>query len=83
MMARDLTGLRNSHLQEHMMSTGNRQAAFNIEEKLAELQLTPSQRAQARNAMAIASGVVDILQALTGALKRLAEAIALKPSVRT
>ena len=65
------------------MSTGNRQVDFNIEEKLAELNLTRSQRAQARGAMEMASDVVDILQALTGALKRLAEAIALKPSVRT
>jgi hypothetical protein len=65
------------------MSSGNRQIEFNIEEKLAELHLTPSQRDEARGAVEMANDVVDVLQALTRAVKRLAEAVSLKPSVRT
>jgi len=65
------------------MSTGNRQAAFNFEEKLADLHLTSTQRNDAAGAARVAEGVIEVAEFLAGLVKRLAEAVSLKPSVRT
>ncbi len=65
------------------MNTGIRQATFNIEEKLANIHLTQSQQSQARDAFRMAADVVEVMEFLVGAVKRLAEAVSLKPSVRT
>ncbi len=65
------------------MSTGNRQATFNFEEKLAGLTMTPTQRSEARGAMRVAEGFFEVAEFLSGLVKRLAEAVSLKPSVRT
>jgi len=65
------------------MSNGIRQAAFNIEEKLATLRMTPSQRTQARDAVRAGEDFVEVMEVLVGLFKRLAVAMSLKPSVRT
>ena len=65
------------------MTNGNRKAAFNIEEKLAELNLSPAQRSQALGAMRAAEDMVDFLDTVGAALKRIAGAFSLKPSIRT
>lgn len=64
------------------MSYGKQTTEFNIEQKLNELNLTPSQREQAVSAMKVAVDAVDIFDAIAGAVKRVAGAIMLKPSVR-
>lgn len=65
------------------MSTGDRQVEFNIEEKLAELKLTPAQRAEALASVRIAQTAVELVARARAALRRFAELVALKPSVRT
>jgi len=65
------------------MSNGNRQASFNIEEKLATLHLTPSQRSEARDAVRVGEDFVEVMETLIKLAKRLAVAVSLKPSVRT
>jgi len=64
------------------MNTPNRQEAFNFAEKLADLNLTPSQRQQALGAMQTADLFVDAVLAVSGGLRRIAEALALKPSLK-
>lgn len=64
------------------MHTTNRQEALNFAEKLAELNLTPSQREQALGAMKTADLFVDAVLAVAGGLRRIAEALALKPSLK-
>ena len=65
------------------MSIGDRQVAFNFEEKLASLNLTPTQQSEARGAIRVAEDVIEGTEFLVGLVKRLAEAVSLKPSVRT
>jgi hypothetical protein len=65
------------------MSNGNKQAVFNLEEKLNELNLTPSERANALGAMRVAEDAVEIFEVLRAAFKRVAGFVSLKPSVRT
>lgn len=65
------------------MGNGNRQAEFNVEARLAELKLNPVQRLHAQSAFRAAEDWVGVFQALTAALKRIAAAMSLKPSVRT
>lgn len=64
------------------MTTGNRKAMFTIEEKLANLNLSPAQRTQALGAMRVAEDMVDLLQTLGNAVKRIAGAFAPKSSIR-
>lgn len=64
------------------MSNGKQQAVFNLEIKLNELNLTPSQREHAVSAMRIATDAVEVFDAVAGAIKRIAGAMSLKPSVR-
>ena len=64
------------------MSNGNKQAVFNLEAKLNELNLTPSERANALGAMRVAEDAVEIFEVLRAALKRVAGFISPKPSVR-
>jgi hypothetical protein len=64
------------------MSNGTQYEAFNLERKLNEVNLTPSQREHAVSAMKVASDTVEIFEAITAAVKRVAGAMSLKPSVR-
>ena len=64
------------------MSNGNNQEGFDLELKLNELNLTAAQRDHAVSALRVATEAVDVIQAITGALKRVAGAMSLKPSVR-
>ncbi|MCC6533736.1 MAG: hypothetical protein IT531_14405 [Burkholderiales bacterium] len=64
------------------MSNGKSHLGFNVEDKLNELDLTPSQRAQAVGAMKVAEDVVEIVEALAQAVKRIAAVVSLKPSIR-
>jgi len=64
------------------MTTGNRKELFTIEEKLANLNLTSAQRTQALGAMRVAEDLVDFVETLGTAVKRIAGAFAPKPSVR-
>lgn len=64
------------------MSYGKHQDEFNLEQKLNELNLTPSQRDHAVSAMKTASDAVEIIEAVTGAFKRVAGTMTPKPSVR-
>lgn len=64
------------------MSNGNSNEGFNLELKLNELNLTPAQRDHAVSALRVATDAVDIIEAVTGAIKRVAGAMSLKPSVR-
>jgi len=64
------------------MSTGKQNVEFNLEEKLGQLNLTPSQREQAVGAMRVATDTVEVVAAISAAVKRIAGALFLKPSVR-
>lgn len=64
------------------MSNGKQIEEFSIERKLNELNLTPSQREQAVSAMKVAVDAVEIFDAIASAVKRIAGAMSLKPSVR-
>ena len=64
------------------MSTSNRQESFTIEEKLANLNLTSAERNQALAAVRIAENFVDFIQACSAGLRRVAQALALKPSLK-
>jgi len=64
------------------MSYGKQTEEFNIEQKLNELNLTPSQRDQAVSAMKVAVDTVEIFDAIASAVKRAAGAMSLKPNVR-
>jgi hypothetical protein len=57
-------------------------AAFDFEQKLADLNLSPAQRTQALDAMRAAEGMVDFLEAVGTAVKRVAGVFSLKPGVR-
>jgi hypothetical protein len=64
------------------MNTGNRNAVFNLEQKLADLNLTPAQRARAIGSMRAAEDMVDFLGTVGAAIKRLVGVFSLKPSIR-
>lgn len=64
------------------MSNGNNHEGFDLEQKLNELNLTPAQRDHAVSALRVATDAVDVIEAITGAFKRVAGAMSLKPSVR-
>ena len=64
------------------MSTGSKQVELNIEERLNELQMTPSERANAIGAMRVAEDAVELLEILVATVKRVAGFFSLKPSVR-
>jgi len=64
------------------MSNGNKQAVFNLEARLNELNLTPAERANALGAMRLAEDAVEIFEALRAMFKRIAGLISPKPSVR-
>ncbi len=64
------------------MSYGKQTEEFNIEQKLNELNLTPSQREQAVSAMKVAVDTVEIFDAIASTVKRVAGAMSLKPNVR-
>ena len=63
------------------MTTGNK-VTFDLEQKLATMNLTPAQRTQALDAMRAAEDMVDFFQIVGAAAKRIAGAFSLKPSVR-
>ena len=65
------------------MSNGNKRVEFKIEERLNEVRMTPSERADAIGAMRVAEDAVEIFEVLRAAIKRVAGFISLKPSVRT
>ncbi len=64
------------------MSYGKQHEEFNLEGKLNELNLTPAQREHAVGAMKVAEDAVEVFYAIAGAVKRVAAAMSLKPSVR-
>ena len=64
------------------MTTGNREVTFDFEQKLATMNLTPSQRTQALDAMRAAEDMVEFFQTVGTAAKRIAGAFSLKPSIR-
>ena len=64
------------------MSNGNKQVEFNLEQRLNELNLTPSERANAIGAMRVAEEAIELLEVVQTAVKRVAGLFALKPSIR-
>ena len=77
------TGLQGSHiLKERTMTTGNRKVDLNLEEKLAQLNISPIDRARALSALKAAEDMVDFFEALRTVFKRIAGAFSLRPSVR-
>jgi hypothetical protein len=64
------------------MSTGNSNVNLNLEDKLVKLNLSPAQCTQALGAMRAAEDMVDFFQTVGAAVKRIAGALSLKPSVR-
>jgi hypothetical protein len=64
------------------MTTSNRQESFTITEKLASLNLTSIERNEAMAAVRIAEVFVDFIQACSAGLRRVAEALAFKPSLK-
>ena len=65
------------------MSYTDRQIEFDLESRVAELHLTPGERARVLAAAEKAELLVTTVQRIGAALKRLTETMALKPSVRT
>jgi hypothetical protein len=63
------------------MNTGNR-TAFNFEQKLADLNLSPAQRTQALDAMRAAEDMVQFIESIGAAFKRVFGAFSLKSGVR-
>ena len=64
------------------MTTGNRKVDLNLEEKLAQLNLSPVDRARALSALKMAEDMVSLFEFLGTGLKRIAGAFSLRPSVR-
>ena len=75
-------GLQGSHLKERIMTTGNRKVDLNLEEKLAQLDISPIDRARALSALKTAEDMVDFFEAIRAGFKRIAGAFSLRPSVR-
>jgi hypothetical protein len=69
-------------LKERIMTTGNRKVDLNLEEKLAQLNISPIDRARALSALKAAEDMVDFFEALRTVFKRIAGAFSLRPSVR-
>jgi hypothetical protein len=69
-------------LKERIMTTGNRKVDLNLEEKLAQLNLSPLDRAQALSALRAAEDLVTLFEALRTVFKRITGAFSLRPSVR-
>ena len=65
------------------MSSVKRQVEFNLEAKLAELNLTPAGRAEALAVARKAERIIAAFEWFGAALRRLTHAVALKPSLRT
>jgi hypothetical protein len=65
------------------MSYSDRQVDFDLESRLARVNITPSERASALAAAERAEILVTTVQRIAAAFKRLTETTALKPSVRT
>ena len=63
------------------MTTG-KNVTFDLEQKLATMNLSPAQRNQALDAMRAAEDMVDFVQTLGAAIKRIDGALSFKPSVR-
>lgn len=61
----------------------DRQTDFDLESRLADVNITPSERAYALAAAERAEILVTTVQRIAAAFKRLTETTALKPSVRT
>jgi hypothetical protein len=78
-----LARITHIYLKERIMTTGNRKVDLNLEEKLAQLNISPIDRARALSAMKAAEDMVDFFGALRMAFKRIAGAFSLRPSVRT
>ena len=64
------------------MTTGNRKVDLNLEEKLAQLNLSPVDRARALSALKMSEDIVNFFEALGAGVKRIAGAFSLRPSVR-
>ena len=64
------------------MSNTDRQVEFDLESRLAQVHLTPGERADALAAAERAEILVTTVQRIAGAFKRLTETTVLKPSVR-
>ena len=64
------------------MSNGNKQVEFNLEQKLNELNLTPSERANAIGAMRVAEDAIELVELVQTAARRVAGLFAFKPSIR-
>jgi hypothetical protein len=64
------------------MTTGNRKVNLNLEEKLAEMNLSPVDRAQALSALKMAEDMVDLFETLAAGVRRIAGVFSLRPSVR-
>lgn len=65
------------------MSNADRSIVFDLQAKLAEVNLSPGERADALAAADRAEVLVNTVQRIGAALKRLTATMALKPSVRT
>ena len=65
------------------MSNTNRHVEFDLESRLAQVNLTPGERADALAAAERAELLVTTVQRIAAAFKRLTDAMALKPTVRT
>ncbi len=64
------------------MKNVNRQVEFNLEAKLAGLNMTPAQRTESLEAARKAELVIAAIVWLGATLKRLISAMTLKPSLR-
>jgi len=64
------------------MATSKGQESFTFEEKLANLNLTAAERARALGALRTAETFVDLVQACSAGIRRVAEMLSLKPSLK-
>ena len=64
------------------MSYTDRQIDFDLESRLKDVNITPSERAHALAAAERAEILVTTVQRIAAAFKRLTETVALKPSVK-
>jgi hypothetical protein len=64
------------------MTTGHRKVDLNIEEKLAQINLSPSERAQALSALRLSEDMVNLFGTLAAGVRRIAGVFSLRPSVR-
>lgn len=64
------------------MATSKGQESFTFEEKLANLNLTATERAKALGALRTAESFVDFVQLCGAGIRRVAEFLSLKPSLK-